>query len=301
MPSLRTVIGLGEILWDLLPSGRQLGGAPANFAYCSHLLGEHAIVASRVGRDQLGRDIRERLLQAGLTDRFLQTDASQPTGTVHVELDQNGQPTFEITQPVAWDFLEWTDEWHALAKSADAICFGTLAQRSPNSRSTILKFLDAARSDTLRLLDINLRQNFYSPEIICESLARATSVKLNHEELPRVGEILSIEHKSEVEFCKALIEKFDLKIVCLTRGANGSLLCDQHNLHQHPGFRVKVRDTVGAGDAFTAALVHGLLSGRALMEVNDLANRLGAWVASHSGGMPPVPEGGLDRALRELE
>lgn len=295
-----TVIGLGEILWDLLPSGRQLGGAPANFAYCSHLLGDRAIVASRVGRDQLGQDIQESLSKAGIADQFLQSDSFQPTGTVQVQLDSTGQPQFQITEPAAWDFLEWTKDWQRLAESADAVCFGSLAQRSAKSRSTILDFLAATRADALRIFDVNLRQCFYSAEIICESLKRANAVKLNHEELPRVRELLAMHEGSDVSFCRSLMEQCDLSLICITRGANGSMLCDRHATQEHQGFRVKVQDTIGAGDAFTAALVHEYLRGRSLAEINDAANRMGAWVASHSGAMPPTPPGGLQQALKDL-
>jgi fructokinase len=289
-----TVVGLGEVLWDLLPSGRQLGGAPANFAYCSHLLGDHAIVASRVGRDQAGEDIRESLAKAGISDQFLQSDSSQSTGTVRVQLDASGHPKFEITEPAAWDFLELTEDWQELAKSADAVCFGSLAQRSAKSRSTILDFLAAARSNAVRIFDVNLRQHFYSAEIICESLSRANTVKLNHEEVPRVRELLTMNAAGNVSFCRNLMERFELKLVCITRGANGSLLCDQHGSHDHPGFRVKVKDTIGAGDAFTAALVHKYLRERGLAEMNEAANRMGAWVASHSGAMPQGPAPDID-------
>jgi fructokinase len=295
-----TVIGLGEILWDLLPSGRQLGGAPANFAYCSHLLGDRGIVASRIGRDQLGEDICESLTRAGIGDKFLQSDDLRATGTVLVQVDSAGQPKFEITDPAAWDFLEWTDDWHALARSADAVCFGSLAQRSAKSRSTILDFLAATRSDTLRIFDVNLRQSFYSTEIICESLKRANTVKLNHEEVPRVRELLTMNAAGDVPFCRNLMARFELKLVCITRGANGSLLCDRHGVHEHPGFRVKVKDTIGAGDAFTAALVHEYLRERGLAEMNEAANRMGAWVASHSGAMPQGPTPGLERALEDV-
>lgn len=300
MPAPHTVVGLGEILWDLLPSSRRLGGAPANFAYGSHLLGEQAFVASRIGRDELGGDIRAQLSYVGLADTFLQLDPAHPTATAGVQLDSRGQPTFEIAQSVAWDFLELTDEFQALAKSSDAICFGSLAQRVAQSRTTILHFLEAARPEALRIFDINLRQRFYSAEIIRGSLQHANVAKLNHEEVPRVKELLSIRADDELSVSQTLLDSFDLHLVCVTRGANGSVLCTKNGVHKHPGFRVNVKDTIGSGDAFTAALVHGLLGGRSLAEVSDLANRLGAWVATHSGAMPPIPEGGLDPALREL-
>jgi fructokinase len=300
MDHLPTVVGLGEILWDLLPSGRQLGGAPANFAHCSHLLGNRAVVASRVGSDDLGREARDSLLRSGITDQFLQTDSEHSSGTVHVQLDSAGQAKFEIADNAAWDFLSWTDLWQALAQSADAVCFGSLAQRSEISRRTILDFLDATRPEALRVFDVNLRQSFYSAEIVQQSVRRANVVKLNHEELARVRELLAIASSDCLSFSREMLQKFDLQLVCVTRGANGSFLCDRNNTDEHPGFRVQIKDTVGAGDAFTAALVHELLRGTSLAQMNDLANRLGAWVASCSGAMPTVPEPGLPPVLRKF-
>ncbi|HUK47907.1 MAG TPA: carbohydrate kinase [Terriglobales bacterium] len=295
-----TIVGIGEILWDLLPSGRQLGGAPANFAYCSHSLGNRAIVASCVGNDELGQEIRRSLNRTGLARDFLQTDSLHPTGTVRVHLDSAGQPQFEITQPVAWDFLESSDDWQRLAKSADAVCFGSLAQRSEQSRNTIRKFLDATREDALRIFDVNLRQNFYSAEVITESLNRANAVKLNNEEVPRIKDLLRMNADSEEAFAHSLIQQFKLTLACITRGANGSLLCGKNGSNEHPGFHVTVKDTVGAGDAFTAGLVHAFLQGQTFAEMNDLANRMGAWVASNSGAMPPIPSMGLKQVLAAI-
>ena len=295
-----TVVGIGEILWDLLPSGRQLGGAPANFAYCSHLLGENAIVVSRVGDDLLGREIRKKLTKATIGDQFLQADSLHRTGVVQVRLDALGQPTFEIVQPVAWDFIDWTPELQRLASEVDAVCFGSLAQRSAESRCTIRNFIAATRPDVLRVLDVNLRQKFYSAEIVNESLKLANVVKLNHEEVPRISQLIATTVGTDILFCQTLIERFDVKLVCITRGQHGALLCSQHGVDEHGGFRVEVKDTIGAGDAFTAALVHGLLQKRPLAKINELANRMGAWVASNSGAMPQVPAAGLSRTLMEI-
>jgi len=300
MDHLPTVVGLGEILWDLLPSGRQLGGAPANFAYCSHLLGDRAVVASRIGNDELGHEVRESLLAKGITDQFLQTDLAHPTGTVRVDVDAEGQPKFEITNPVAWDFLECTETWRALAQSADAVCFGSLAQRSSQSRQTILEFLDGTRPDALRIFDVNLRQSFYSVETVKESMKRANMVKLNHDEMPRVAQLLAVEMRDSISFCREMIDKFALQLVCITRGSNGSLLCRESGADEHPGFQVQVKDAVGAGDAFTAALAHEYLRGGSLAHMNESANRLDAWVASGSGAMPPLPECGLEQTLARL-
>ena len=300
MGQLPTVIGLGEILWDVFPSGRRLGGAPANFAYCSQLLGNRAIIASRIGADELGRELRQALHQAGVSDSSLQTDSSHPTGTVQVRLSSEGQPSFRIMEAVAWDFLEWAESWETLARSADAICFGTLAQRSSGSRSSILKFLDTAAPDALRVFDINLRQSFYSRDIVTSSLERASILKLNNEELPVLSSMLGAGSGAESSFCQRLLDRFDLQLVCVTRGANGSLMVDRKGMHEHPGFPVKVADTVGAGDAFTAGLVHERLRGGTLAEINDTANRMGAWVASRPGAMPVAPEAGLKEQLTKL-
>lgn len=297
MNSSTIVIGLGELLWDLLPSGPQLGGAPANFAYCSHLLGNRGIVVSRLGDDVPGREAREQLRECGIADEFIQTDFEHPTGTASVELDGAGQPRFEIKPAAAWDFLEWNSALEQLALSCNAVCFGTLAQRSQPSRRTILKFLDSVKKDTLRVFDVNLRQSFYSAELLKESLACANAVKLNDQELPVIAGLLGI---SEGEFCHVVLEMFDLRFICVTRGEKGSVLVGPDGTHDHPGFRVTVKDTVGAGDAFTAGLVHERLRGTSLGEMNETANRLGAWVASCAGAMPGPPDEGLATALSKL-
>lgn len=295
-----TIVGLGELLWDLFPSGRQLGGAPANFAYCSNLLGDTGIVASRIGADELGNDIRESLAAFGLYDDFLQVDSQHPTGTVHVKLDARGQPDFDITYPAAWDFLEWNEALHRLARSADAVCFGSLAQRSPQSQGTIRTFLDAVRPHTVKVFDVNLRQAFYNAEILEQSFSRATIVKLNEQEVPKVAALLNLGKDTASAFAQDALQRFDISLVCVTRGERGSFLVDHDGEHEQPGFRVKVRDAVGAGDAFTAALVHQVLNGEPLDRASDFANRMGAWVASNSGAMPPVPDGGLLSALDGL-
>jgi fructokinase len=293
----RTIVGLGELLWDLLPSGKQLGGAPANFAYITNLLGDVGISASRVGRDSLGDEALQRLAQLGLSAAAVQLDPIHPTGTVKVEIDSSGQPRFDISEPVAWDFLEWTSSWRKLAKEADAVCFGSLAQRSPQSRSTIRKFLQASRPEAIRIFDVNLRQNFYSAPILAESMELATIVKLNHEELPRIMDLFEHENRGERESASRLLSSHDLKLVCVTRASDGSLLISPDECSEHPGFKVKVADTVGAGDAFTAALVHGYLRGSSLAQINETANGVGAWVASQPGATPAVKPGGLAQAL----
>ncbi len=234
------VVGLGEVLWDLFPEGKQLGGAPANFAYITNLLGDRGIIASRVGDDAFGDEIQQRLGTLGLEASYLQSDSARPTGTVRVRVDQDGQPRFEITDMVAWDFLEWTPAWESLAQQADAICFGSLAQRSPASRETIHKFLGAARPGTARIFDVNLRQAFYSAKALSESLKFADIAKLNAEELPHVVELLGIPHHGEQPSAERLRFAYGLKLVCVTRGARGSFLVSEFERHEHPGFRVQV-------------------------------------------------------------
>jgi fructokinase len=286
----KCIVGLGELLWDLLPSGKQLGGAPANFAYITNLLGDRGIAAGRVGTDSLGDEALQRLAQLGLTAAFVQRDPFHPTGTVNIEVDGNGQPRFEISESVAWDFLEWTPPWRQLAQAADAVCFGSLAQRSLPSRATIRSFLQATRPEAIRIFDVNLRQNFYNAQILAESMQLATIVKLNHEELPRIMHLLELENGSEKDSTRRLLSAHDLKLVCVTRGGGGSLLMSACEHSEHPGFKVKVADTVGAGDAFTAAMVHGCLRGAALAQINETANRVGAWVASQAGATPALKQ-----------
>jgi fructokinase len=301
-PELRchTVVGLGELLWDLLPSGKQLGGAPANFAYITNLLGDAGIPASRVGRDALGDEAIQRLADLRLNAAFVQQDRIHPTGSVNVEVDPSGQPRFDILEPVAWDFLEWTPAWRQLAEEADAVCFGSLAQRSSHSRTTIRSFLHATRPEAVRIFDVNLRQNFYTEQVLAESMKLATIVKLNHEELPKIMHLHEWESQGEKDSARRLLSFHNLKLVCVTRGNGGSLLMSSDECSEHPGFKVKVADTVGAGDAFTATLVNGYLRGTSLGEINETANRVGAWVASQSGATPTPGPGGLAQALSEL-
>jgi fructokinase len=294
------VVGLGELLWDLLPAGEQLGGAPANFAYITSLLGDEGIPASRLGQDSLGTDAIHRLGELGLSTKFIQKDANHPTGTVKVEVDRSGQPLFEISESVAWDFLEWTLQWQKLAQQADAVCFGSLAQRSEQSRTTIRRFLTALRKDAVRIFDVNLRQNFYTTQILAESMKLATVVKLNHEELPKIMRSFEWEHRSEEDSARQLLSSHEVKLVCVTRGNGGSLLVSADERSEHPGFKVKVADTVGAGDAFTAALVHGYLRRTPLAQINETANRVGAWVAGQSGATPAPKAGSLAQSLADI-
>ena len=286
------VVGLGELLWDLFPSGKQLGGAPANFAYITALLGDSGIVASRVGDDRLGQEALWHLKSCGLDVSRVQRDLSHPTGTVRVEVDSKGQPEYQITENVAWDFLEFSEDWISLARSAHAVCFGTLAQRNSVSRSAIRAFLSALPSFAIGIFDVNLRQSFFSPEILRDSARHAKVLKLNHEEFPRFLDLLQCPLKnsarSDIAAARWLCGEFTMRLVCITRGSHGSILVTANSHHEHPGFPVKIADTVGAGDAFTATLVHHALRGSSLATMNAAANRMGAWVASQEGAMPPA-------------
>jgi fructokinase len=295
----KKIVGIGELLWDLLPTGATLGGAPANFAYITGLLGDHGIVASRVERDSLGRQALERMQALGLDTDCVQIDSQHPTGTVNVALDAKGQATFEIAEPVAWDFLEWTPAWRRLAEEAHGVCFGSLAQRSQQSRATIRSFLKGLSAGAIKVFDVNLRQSYYSHEILADSMSLADIVKVNDEELPRIMALNGLHHKNERLSAETLLAKFELKLVCITRGACGSLLAQRDNFDEHPGFRVRVVDTVGSGDAFTAGLLHEYLRGSSLRTMNEMANRVGAWVASRPGGMP-VSDGELHEILAGL-
>lgn len=301
----KRVVGLGEVLWDLLPERTCLGDAPANFAYITALMGDQGIVASRVGEDSRGLDALRRMQELRLNTDHVQTDRQHPTGTVKVELDGKGVARFEIAHAVAWDFLEWTSDWQHLAETADAVCFGSLAQRSEASRGTIRNFLQATPPKTVKVFNVNLRQSYFSHEVLSESLKLADIIKLNDEELPAIMSLVKVPHQDELSSARSLISIYDLKLVCITRGGRGSLLmCDQPgwgvDASEHPGFRVRVADTVGSGDAFTAGLVHEYLRGTSLKGMNEVANRVGAWVASEVGAMP-VPKGGeLEKSLAEI-
>jgi len=298
------IVGLGELLWDLLPEGKKLGGAPANFAYHARALGDDGLPVSRVGADPLGGEIQARLAELGLPGEHVQVDPLRPTGTVHVALDPRGLPTYTITPEVAWDYLSWDEALAALAAKADAVCYGSLAQRGPTSRATIRAFLARTRPGALRVFDVNLRQSWYTPEVLRDSLQRASIVKLNDSELPVVLEALGLSGQGAprsgretphsgrggmADGCRALRQAFGLRLVCLTLGPEGSLLVTEQGVVASPGVKVEVADTVGAGDAFTAGICHHWLRGTPLARTAEAANHYGAWVATQVGPTPPVP------------
>jgi fructokinase len=290
-----TVVGLGELLWDLFPEGKQLGGAPANFAYMTSLLGDEGLVASRVGNDALGRAAARRLQRIGLKSSHIQLDSAHRTGTAKVEIDEAGQPTFEFAESIAWDFFQWTTDWNELAEKTDAVCFGSLAQRSPRSRATVRAFLQAVGKRTVRVFDVNLRQPFYSRETLDESLKICDIVKLNQDEIAAVPEILGHPADGEESAARWIRDTYKLKLVCVTRGEQGSLLVAEKHISNHPGCKVRVADTVGSGDAFTAAMVYHYLRGASLANLSEAANRMGAWVAAQTGATPKRDNRQLER------
>jgi fructokinase len=285
-------VGLGELLWDCFPRGKQLGGAPANFAYITALLGDSGVVASRVGDDHLGQEALWLLKSNGLNLNHIQRDPEHPTGTVKVEVDAQGQAEYVFADHVAWDFLEFTEDWISLARRAHAVCFGSLAQRNSISRATIRAFLAALPSFAIGIFDVNLRQSFFSSEILRDSARFAKVLKLNDGEFPRFLELIECPlrpaERSDVNAGRWLCKEFGVQLVCITRGASGSLLVTSTAADEHPGFSVKIADTVGAGDAFTATMVHHALRGSPLKMTNTAANRMGSWVASQEGAMPPA-------------
>jgi fructokinase len=285
-----TLVGSGEILWDMLPTGKQLGGAPANFAYHCQALGAKGVVVSCVGDDELGREILSRLGGLGLNCRHIAVDKAHPTGTVTVRLDENGQPDFIIHEDVAWDFIPLDAGLLELAARTDAVCFGSLCQRSEVSRHTVRRFLQATAPDCIRVFDINIRQSYYNKDIVHTMLQLSNVLKLNDEELPVVAGLLDVTG-SETDILSQLTQRYELRLIAVTRGVGGSRLYAHGEDSNHPGFPVQVADTVGAGDAFTAAMTLGLLQGKELDRIDEDANRVASYVCSQSGATPELPEG----------
>ncbi|MFC1737787.1 carbohydrate kinase [Planctomycetota bacterium] len=284
------LVGLGEILWDVLPEGKKLGGAPANFAYHAQTLGGRGVVVSCIGDDNLGREITERLENLGLERSYIAVDKEHPTGTVTVELDEKGAPNFTIHEDVAWDFIPTTPQLLQLASVVDAVCFGSLCQRSYVSRRTVRDFLQATKPDCLRICDINIRQSFYNKVIVDDMLRLSNICKLNNNELPVVAKVLDLAG-SETDVLSMLTERYSLKLVVLTKGEKGSRLYSADNNSEHEGFAPEhIADTVGAGDAFTAAVALGLILGKDLDEINQHANRVASFVCSQSGATPKIPD-----------
>ena len=275
------VVGLGEALWDVLPEGKKLGGAPANFAFHAGQFGLNSIAVSALGEDKLAE---EKGLQ------YCMPRVPYPTGTVQVKLDDEGIPTYDIKENVAWDNIPFTDEVKAIAENTKAVCWGSLAQRNVVSRETIYKFLDATPADCMKIFDINLRQDFYTKEVICESMKRCNVLKINDEELVLIGRMfgypgLDIENK-----CWLILGKYDLDMLVLTCGVNGSYVFTPGEMSFQPTPKVEVADTVGAGDSFTGTFCASILAGMTVAEAHERAVRVSAYVCTQNGAMPVLPE-----------
>lgn len=296
---MKYVVGLGEALFDCLPEGRKLGGAPANFAYHTAQFGHKSIAISAIGDDELGKEIVETFNKVNL--RHVLPLVEQPTGTVQVTLDEKGVPQYEICLGVAWDNIPYTDEMNAIAKETKAVCFGSLAQRSEVSRKTIQRFLETTPKEALRVFDINLRQQWYTAEVINDSLKLCNVLKINDEELDVVapmllgisttpGQLIAEDEQKTTEICRELIARYDLKMLILTCGATGSYVfsADEKSWLTTP--KVTVADTVGAGDSFTATFVAQILLGKTMQEAHRKAVEVSAYVCTQNGAMPVLPE-----------
>lgn len=279
------VVGLGEILWDLLPEGKKMGGAPANFIYHISQLGARGYIVSAIGDDENGRELIRELESKNVNTGYVGINKERPTGTVSVNLDSHGNPSYVIHENVAWDFLELTLECRNLIKTADAVCFGSLAQRSEVSKNTIENLLCNTTQNCLRVFDINLRQNYYSHESIIASFKIANVVKINEDELKVISKYENIEG-SDTELMETLLKRYELLLIALTRGNKPSILYTSDEISILDTPKVSVADTVGAGDSFTAALVAGLLKGLKISEIHKMATEISAWVCTQPGATP---------------
>lgn len=282
------VTAIGEILWDVFPGGKRLGGAPANFAYYIAALGAESHIISRTGTDPAGENIREKMKSFGMDPGFLQIDPVHPTGKVTVSLNKQGIPSYVIHENTAWDFLEFNEELEALAERSHAVCFGSLAQRSPVSQSTVRRFLESTRDDCLIMCDINLRPPFIDRSVIEYSLSACDVLKLNRDETIYIAGLFGWK-KSGWEILKKIKENFSIKYVAETCGEAGSrLLCPGCSV-EHPGFSIRLKDTVGAGDAFAAALTMGFLRGNSCEAINKQANKTASFVCEQEGAWTRLP------------
>ena len=281
------VVGLGEVLWDVLPEGKKLGGAPANFAYHAGQFGLDTMAVSALGEDKLADETIQQIEDKHLP--YALPRVPYPTGTVQVELDNEGIPTYNIKENVAWDNIPFTEDIRSIAENCRAVCWGSLAQRNIVSRTSIYKFLEATPDDCLKIFDINLRQNFYTKEVIQESVKRCNILKINDEELVLIGRLfgypgLDIENK-----CWLILGKYDLDMLVLTCGVNGSYVFSAGNMSYQETPKVTVADTVGAGDSFTGTFCAAILKGKSVEEAHKLAVEVSAYVCTQNGAMPQVP------------
>lgn len=284
----RYIVGLGEALWDVLPDGKTLGGAPANFAYHAGQYGLEAMAISALGDDELGDETVKALEEKRLS--YLMPCVPYPTGTVEVTLDDGGVPTYNIKENVAWDNIPFTPEVKAVAESCRAVCFGSLAQRNRASREAIKAFIAATPADCLRIFDINLRQHFYTKEVIDESMKRSNVLKINDEELIEIGRLFGYPNLDMNGKCRQLLSDYGLDMIVLTCGINGSYVFTNGEEAYLPTPKVAVADTVGAGDAFTGSFCAALLSGKSVAKAHELAVEVSAYVCTQSGAMPMIPQ-----------
>jgi fructokinase len=278
------VVGIGELLWDMLPTGKQLGGAPANFIYYCNQYEAQSWLVSAVANDQLGKEALAKVAEAGINSDYIEVLEDCPTGTVDVKLDGDGIPQYTISQDVAWDNIGFGSQLAELAAEVDAVCFGSLSQRSELSQSSIRQFLQNTSDSCIKIFDINLRQKFYSKQIIDDSLNMANVLKINDEELDIIAEMFKIEG-SQLEQLKKLADMKSLDTIILTCGADGSVIFHKGQTDRHPGIKCKPIDTVGAGDSFTAMVTVGLLAERPIEQINAQANKLAASVCQNPGAM----------------
>ncbi len=282
------IVGLGEALWDVLPDGKKIGGAPANFAYHAGQFGFESMAVSAVGEDKLGDETCAAL--EGKNLKYLLPRVPYPTGTVQVSFDDEGIPTYEIKENVAWDNIPFTPEIEEVAKNCKAVCFGSLAQRNVVSRETIHKFIDATPDDCMRIFDINLRQNFYTKEVIQESMRKCNVLKINDEELVLIGRMFGYPGLDAENKCWLMFGKYNLDMLILTCGVNGSYVFSSGKKSFQPTPVVEVADTVGAGDSFTGSFCAAILRGLTVEEAHKLAVEVSAYVCTQNGAMPEIPK-----------
>ncbi len=282
------IVGLGEILWDVFPEGKVLGGAPANFAYHVSQFGLNGYAVSAIGKDNHGREIIEILNEKSLNTHIAEVDF--PTGTVQVTLSGNGIPQYEICEGVAWDNIPFSEDLRDIAKCTQTVCFGSLAQRNAVSRNTINQFLDTMSADSMKIFDINLRQHFYNKEVLEVSLQKCNVLKINDEEVVLVADLFGIKDKTELEIVSYLLNTYQLKMVILTKGVDGSYVITADTESFLPTPLVDVVDTVGAGDSFTGAFVASILKGKSIPEAHQKAVEVSAFVCTQKGAMPKLPE-----------
>lgn len=284
----RLVVGLGEVLWDMLPEGRKIGGAPVNFAYHAGQFGIDTMAVSAIGNDKLGEDTIAEMNGKHLNHIF--PSVPYPTGSVQVKLDEKGVPAYDIKENVAWDNIPFTNEIESVARSCRAVCFGSLAQRNAVSRNTIRKFIESTPSGCIRIFDINLRQNFYTSNVIRDSLEHCNILKINDEEIMLVSRMFNYDSSNIENVCRTIMEDFSLEMVILTCGTKGSYIFTKGGVSFMPTPKVNVADTVGAGDSFTGSFCAAILRGLPVAEAHKKAVEVSAYVCTQNGAMPEIPE-----------